>query len=63
VSLAAALERAAEALTADADAIRPANGDPDRLLRDLEPAAAVRLLDWLLREAPDAGEELVEAWL
>ena len=35
VSLAAALERAAEALPSEADAIRPANGDPVRLLAGL----------------------------
>jgi hypothetical protein len=62
VSLAAALENAAEALPALADAVRPANGDPERLLAALAPDAARTLLTWLLANEPDAGEELALAW-
>ena len=42
VGLPEALERAASALDGDADAIRPANGDPDALLGELAPDAATR---------------------
>jgi hypothetical protein len=63
VSLAAALERAAEALPREADAIRPANGDPGRLLASLAGPAAPRVLAWLLAHEPDAGSELIDAWL
>jgi hypothetical protein len=62
VSLAAALERAACALEPDAERIRPANGDPARLRRDLPPEAGGRVLAWLLAHEPEAGEELAEAW-
>ena len=41
MSLAEALENAATALEQDADAIRPANGDPFQLLDALDDAAAV----------------------
>jgi hypothetical protein len=63
VSLAAALERAAEALPGEADAIRPANGDPRRLLASLPAAAAPRVLAWLLAHEPEAAAELIDAWL
>jgi hypothetical protein len=62
MSLPEALEQAAGALPGDADAIRPANGDPTRLLAALDEAARGRVLAWLLREAPAAGAELAEAW-
>jgi hypothetical protein len=62
VSLAAALERAASALEAEADRIRPANGDPGRLRRELAPEAGGRVLGWLLSHEPAAGEELAQAW-
>jgi hypothetical protein len=57
-----ALERAASALPRDAAAIRPANGDPVQLAAALGPAAAQRVLVWLLANEPDAGEELALAW-
>jgi hypothetical protein len=63
MSLAESLEEAAEALPADADAIRPANGDPRLLLDGLDAGAATRVLSWLLGNAPEAGEELAGAWL
>jgi hypothetical protein len=63
VSLADALERAASALPEAADAIRPANGDPDRVLAALAPGAAASVLAWLLAHEPDAGLELAESWL
>ena len=62
VGLPEALERAASALPGDADAIRPANGDPAALLRALDAEAAVRVLDWLLRFEPEAGAELADNW-
>jgi hypothetical protein len=62
VGLPEALERAASALEADADAIRPANGDPSQLLRGLDPEAATRVLAWLLEHLPAAGAELAAAW-
>jgi hypothetical protein len=62
VGLPEALERAASALPQDADAIRPANGDPGALLRALAPDAAARVLGWLLGHEPRAGEELADAW-
>ena len=63
MSLATALERAAEALPSEADVIRPANGDPVRLLAGLSPESAVRVLVSLLRDDVDAAEELLGAWL
>jgi hypothetical protein len=63
VSLAAALERAAEALPDEADRIRPANGDPERLLAGLPPASAARVLAWLLASEPEAADELIDSWL
>lgn len=62
MSLPEALERAATALPDDADAIRPANGDPHQLLGELDPPAAVRVLGWLLAEEPAAAEELAAVW-
>ncbi len=62
MSLAVALERAATALEADADRIRPANGDPGRLRRELAPEAGGRVLGWLLAYELEAGEELAAAW-
>ena len=62
MSLADALEAAAEALPQLADAIRPANGDPSRLLDRLDAAAASRVLRWLLESEPAEGEELALAW-
>jgi hypothetical protein len=63
VSLAEALEAAASALRKDADVIRPANGDPVRLLSSLDPAAAARVLGWILTHRPDDGAELADAWV
>jgi len=62
VGLPEALERAASALAADADAIRPANGDPSALLAELSPEAAARVLRWLLEHEPEDGAELAEEW-
>ena len=62
VGLPEALERAATALPDDADAIRPANGDPAALLRALDVEAAVRVLAWLLTFEPEAGAELADSW-
>jgi len=62
VSLADALERAAVELTAEADTIRPANGDPLRLLDALDGAAAARVVEWLLRHEGADSEELLETW-
>jgi hypothetical protein len=62
VGLPEALESAASALGADADAIRPANGDPAQLLRGLDVEAAKRVLAWLLEHVPAAGGELAVAW-
>lgn len=62
MSLPEALEEAAGALPDDADAIRPANGDPLRVLELLAPEASRRVLMWLLDHRPDAGIELAEEW-
>ncbi len=62
MSLAEALEAAAGALPSDADAIRPANGDAHRLLEELAPEAAARVLGWLLDHHPEDAIELAEAW-
>jgi hypothetical protein len=62
VSLPEALEAAATALPADADAIRPANGDPFGLLEALSPEAAERTLAWLFANRADDAEELAHAW-
>ncbi len=63
MSLAGALERAAEALPSEADAIRPANGDPRRLLAALAPEGAARVLAALLEREEEEAEELLDAWL
>lgn len=62
MSLADILEEAASALPGDADAIRPANGDPFQLLDSLEGDAASRVLAWVLGRDADAGLELALAW-
>jgi hypothetical protein len=62
VGLPEALERAATALPADADDIRPANGDPAQLCRLLAPEAATRVLQWLLANEPVPGGQLANAW-
>jgi hypothetical protein len=62
VSLADALEAAADALPAHADAIRPANGDPERLLAAIDARAATEILRCLLEARPDDGGELALAW-
>lgn len=62
MSLADALEAAASALPAHEDAIRPANGDPERVLAALDAAGAVAVLRWLFGERPDDAEELAIAW-
>ena len=62
MSLPEALEAAADALRGDADAIRPANGDPVRLLSSLDPDAAARVLGWVLVHRPEDGAELADAW-
>jgi hypothetical protein len=62
VSLADALEAAASALPALEEAIRPANGDPGRVLAELDAASAVTVLRWLLDQRSDAADELALAW-
>ena len=62
MSLADALEAAAEALPQLADRIRPANGDPARLLEGLEAESASAVLHWLLEHEPAEGEDLALAW-
>jgi len=57
-----ALERAASALREHARAIRPANGDPSRLLEGLGPEAGALVLAWLLEHEPVDAEELAAAW-
>jgi len=57
-----ALERAASALEADSDAIRPANGDPIQLIESLDEAAASRVLYWLFCNEPAAASELALVW-
>ena len=47
MSLSEVLEAAAIALAGDAEAIRPANGDPVRLLASLDSDAAARVLGWI----------------
>ena len=63
MSLSEVLEAAASALPGDADTIRPANGDPVRLLSSLDPDAAARVLGWLLAHHPGEGAELADAWV
>ena len=62
MSLPESLERAATELPALADQIRPANGDPHRLLDELGQAEAGRLLGWMLDQAAADADELVEEW-
>jgi hypothetical protein len=62
LGLAEALERAASALREHARAIRPANGDPSRLLEALGPEAGAKVVAWLLEHEPLDGEELASAW-
>jgi hypothetical protein len=62
MSLAEILERAAVELPEDAEAIRPANGDPVQLIEILNPQASVRLLNWLLTHEPESGGELAASW-
>ncbi len=66
MSLPECLERAASELSPLADRIRPANGDPRRLLDLLapekSPTDAARVLAWVLAADDAAGAELLEAW-
>ena len=62
MSLPESLERAATELTELADKIRPANGDPHRLLDELAADEAGQLLAWMLDQATDDAVELVEEW-
>jgi hypothetical protein len=62
IGLPEALERAATALPAVADVVRPANGDPGQLARGLTAADATAVLAWLLEHEPAAGTELALAW-
>lgn len=62
MSLPEALERAAAEFPAVEDALRDANGDPDRLLETLDETAAREVLAWLLGHEVAAAEELVLAW-
>lgn len=62
MSLPESLERAASDLGGLADQIRPANGDPHRLLEELNAEQAGQLLAWILQEEPAAAEELILAW-
>ncbi len=66
MSLPECLERAASELPDLADRIRPANGDPRRLLDLLSPASgaadAASVLTRVLAADEAAGEELLEAW-
>lgn len=62
MSLPESLERAASELAALADQIRPANGDPQRLLEELDATEAAQLLAWILSEEPADAAELVDSW-
>jgi hypothetical protein len=62
MSLPESLERAASELDGLADQIRPANGDPHRLLEELHTEDACQLLAWILTEEAGAAEELIDAW-
>jgi hypothetical protein len=62
MSLPESLEQAATELEGLADQIRPANGDPQRLLEELQPDQAGDLLAWILSREFDSAAELVEAW-
>ena len=63
MSLADILEGAASALPDDADAIRPANGDPFQLLALVGADGGTRVLTWLLVHEPESGAELALAWM
>ena len=63
MSLASALELAATALPHAEEVIRPANGDPLRVLEGLDADAAREVLAWLLENDPPAGEELLSTWV
>lgn len=62
MSLADALEAAASELDAQAEQIRPANGDPLRVLQSLDAAGAGRVLRWLLEHRAEDAIELADAW-
>ncbi len=62
MSLPESLERAASELAALADQIRPANGDPHRLLDELSAGEGGQLLVWMLTEEADSAAELIEVW-
>lgn len=62
MSLPESLERAASELADLADQIRPANGDPHRLLSELGASEAGQLLTWVLTQEPEDAAELVESW-
>ena len=62
MSLPESLERAASELPALADKIRPANGDPHRLLEELSADEAGQVLRFMLDQAAEDAPELVEAW-
>jgi hypothetical protein len=62
MSLPESLERAASEIAALADQIRPANGDPHRLLDELSANEGGQLLVWMLSEEPDAAADLIEVW-
>jgi hypothetical protein len=62
MSLPESLERAASEMVGMADQIRPANGDPHRLLEDLSLEQADQLLAWILTEEPEAAAELLDGW-
>ena len=63
MSLAEILEEAASALPEEADAIRPANGDPFQLLAALDDDGARTLLTWVLGRDAEAATELTLAWV
>lgn len=63
MSLASALESAAAALPKAEAVIRPANGDPRRVLDGLDDDAAGEVLAWLVEHDPSAGEELLASWI
>ena len=62
MSLPESLERAASELDGLADQIRPANGDPQRLLDELNSDDAGQLLAWILNEEPEAAAEVIQVW-
>lgn len=63
MSLASALESAAAALPKAEAVIRPANGDPRRVLDGLDGDAAREVLAWLVEHDASAGEELLASWI